>query len=321
MPKKQKKTNQWALAHEKNNSARSPQIEYVPAISEIKAPKGYMTVSISQAMMEYANPIMEYFSKGIVKDMNATYSIAMRLWNFTIERKRSGGDAERNDIISLITHTLKLNRKESTDLFDMMVQRKETLLPSDIQPENPRFMYLKKEKLVSIQEFDYSSLNIFTSKIPVDSADPGLVDLIDQMDIYIIKDAEYGVWEKFYLDLEEECMAEFTVWLREKKIQKDYIEEFALCLEVFMNFIYRYGHDDITLLKLIKPIYLEEFFLDHILRKVSMEPQEYIYFPPAIKAFYRFLVEKGYMRNSGLITDNIDAIEPVYVSMLKERFE
>ncbi|MBW8003972.1 MAG: hypothetical protein FVQ80_18585, partial [Planctomycetes bacterium] len=39
-----------------------------PAISEIEAPVGFRTVSMTQGMIEYAKPIMDFVEKGIVKD-------------------------------------------------------------------------------------------------------------------------------------------------------------------------------------------------------------------------------------------------------------
>jgi hypothetical protein len=88
-----------------------------------------------------------------------------------------------------------------------------------------------------------------------------------------------------------------------------------------MNFVYRYIHAQNTTLKSVTPICLEEFFFDYVLRKVSAEPAEYVYFPPAIKTFYLFLSEKGYIRNPEPIIGSIDDIEPGFVHMLKERYE
>ena len=73
-------------------------------------------------------------------------------------------------------------------------------------------------------------------------------------------------------------------------------------------------------LKSINPIYFEEFFCDHILRKVMVGPEEYIQFPPAIKTFYRFLAEKQYLTNEESIIKIIDKIEPRFLKILKKRF-
>ena len=42
-------------------------------------------------------------------------------------------------------------------------------------------------------------------------------------------------------------------------------------------------------------------------------PAEYILWPPALKLFYLFLHEKGYLNNSDKIIGQIDKIEPYFI--------
>ena len=61
----------------------TPNIQFVkrPAISDIATPPGFRAVSMSQGMLEYAKPIMDYVEKGIVDDANDAFQIVMPLWN------------------------------------------------------------------------------------------------------------------------------------------------------------------------------------------------------------------------------------------------
>ena len=111
----------------------------------------------------------------------------------------------------------------------------------------------------------------------------------------------------------------FEKWLLEKGVEK-YKDEFVFYIEVFLNYTYRYDHYDMVTLQSMTLECLEEFFYDHILRKVMLEPNEYVQFPPAIKLFYRFLSEKEYLNNSDTIEIMIDEIEPKLLIILRKRF-
>ena len=139
------------------------------------------------------------------------------------------------------------------------------------------------------------------------------------MDKYIKYNTDYDKWEKFNIKLEKLCKLRFENWMFGKGIQR-YKDEFSFYVEVFLNFIYRYNHGDKITLKSIAPIYVEEFFCDHILRKVLLEPYEYVQFPPAIKTFYIFLSEKEYLNNSEAIIDIINEIESHFLIILRNRF-
>ena len=79
-------------------------------------------------------------------------------------------------------------------------------------------------------------------------------------------------------------------------------------------------HDDIVLLKEVPPIYIEEFFTDYVLRKVMVDPNEYVQFIPAIKTFYTFLHEKGYIDNPEPMIELLDAYELTFIEILRKRF-
>ena len=79
-------------------------------------------------------------------------------------------------------------------------------------------------------------------------------------------------------------------------------------------------HEDEINIKTVMAIYMEEFFVDFVLRKVSVEPHEYIEWPPAIRLFYMFLDEIGYLKSPEKIIKFIDQVEPLFIKIIKERY-
>ena len=75
-----------------------------------------------------------------------------------------------------------------------------------------------------------------------------------------------------------------------------------------------------TVLKSVPDLYFLEFFEDFLLRKMMVEPIEYVYWPPALKLFYRFLHEKGYLDNQEDIIREIDKLEPYFIEVLRKQF-
>ena len=117
-----------------------------PAISAIDTPPGFRAVSMSQGMVEYAKPLMDYVEKGIVKDPNDAFQLAMPLWNYDISMEQGDFKINKKDIIiKQIEKTLKLNAQDSAELFDMMIQRREHLFPKEIQPDH--YVYKARRSL------------------------------------------------------------------------------------------------------------------------------------------------------------------------------
>ena len=180
-------------------------------------------------------------------------------------------------------------------------------------------MFIRKEMTHLITEFNYNKINFSSSPIPPDREDRDMVESVQRMDQYIAGGADYEKWEDHFFLMEERCGNRFELWLKEKG-HEEYCESFPFYTETYLNFVYRYNHDDLMTLKSITPEYLEEFFANHVLRKVIIEPHEYTFFPPAMKLLYKFLTEKGYMDDHTAITEIIDQIEPSFVRILRKRF-
>jgi len=317
--KKKKKVIAKKRARTKAKSRRAKsQVRFVdrPAISEIDAPNGFRAVSMGQAMMEYAKPLMDFVERGIVKGPNDVLQLGIPLWNYNLSPERHN---LKKDIINQIGKTLKIDLQESADFFDMMIQRKEHLFPAEVQPDNPMIMFIRQEEPHLIPEFNYASLNISEEPYLPDDEDGVLVQSINLMDKYITEGVDYDEWEDHYFAMEEKCKERFEKWLMIKGV-KEYSEDFPFHIEIYLDFIYRYMHDDSINLKTVLPIYIEEFFVDYVLRKVAIEPHEYIKWPPALKLFYHFLDEIGYIENPERIIKLLDEIEPHFIGILRDRY-
>ena len=135
----------------------------------------------------------------------------------------------------------------------------------------------------------------------------------------IKEEADYSDYESHYFSTRDQCVERFEKWL----IQKGLIErrqDFSSCLDPYLDFVYAYMHDEIVILKNISSLYIEEFLADYLLRKIMADPCEYVEWPPALKLFYRFLGEMGYLDNPNLFVDIFTAIEPEFVKTLRHRY-
>jgi hypothetical protein len=300
-----------------------PDIQFIhrPALTDIEAPDGFRTVTMTQGLIEYASPVMELAEKNNVKDPNEALQVAVSLWNFNIANAPVKIDREKTkkDVIKQIGKLFKMDPKQSADFVDMMLQRKGYLFPVDIQPADRMTMFIRKEQHFTIAEFNYDKLKLSDESYTPDDRDKRLVKIIDQMDSYIADDVDYEEWEDFYFKLENEAKERFQNWLVFKGAE-EYSEDFSFYVGPYLNFIYRYMHEHTINLKSVLPIYIEEFFVDHILRKIVLEPLEYTRFVPALKLFYNFLHDIDYLQKPEKIIKFFNAIEPLFIEILRERY-
>lgn len=281
-----------------------------------KAPKGFRPLPMIQAMVEFAEPIMEYVENGTLKDPNAALQIGMQIWNFTLPKVPTSQKQSRTEIVKQIHNTLPLNMQETEEFFDRMLERKAYLFPQEIQPEGSMTMFMRKEAEYLITKFDESQLAISEEAIPADRDDQKLLTALRRMDKYIKKGAGYDEWEAHFFSMQKTCCARYGNWLKAKGVPQEYCQEFPQCVEVYLMFIYQYGAGDF---RKVSPHAIEEFFMDFIMRKVMLKPPEYIPWPPALRLFYTFLFEKGYLDDPGSMINLLDEIEPDFIEFVKNR--
>jgi hypothetical protein len=288
-------------------------------LSDIQAPDGFIPISITQAILEYAKPFMEISKADDIKDKNEVFQIVQSCWNYTILLENGENtDETKMKLVNAIASMFGMDMKEANVFFEKMIQRKIDLFPPEIQQKPSMTMFMKKQSTQPITAFDYNKLDLSGDPIPSDTKDKALINAIMKMDQFMIDQADYDDWEDHYLSMEEACSDRFYKWLNDKGLT-EYSQDFPYWAEIYLNFIYRYMHNDIVLLKKVQPIYIEEFFSDYVLRKVMAGPQEYVQLIPALKTFYNFLHEKGYFDNPEPMIGLLSAAESLFLDILKKR--
>src|SRR6266705_1499790 len=261
----------------------------MPFGGEPEAPKGFRPVSTTQAMMEYAAPIMAYVEDGTVADPNGALQIGLLLWNHTLPEVPVGMRPSRGEIVAQIETTLQMDRLEAEAFYDEMIERKAYLFPEEIQPEGAMTMFMRKEVAYLITPFEESQLHLSDEIISPDGDDDAFVKALEELDARIDFGEDYGAWEADFFEMKDLCCERYHHWLRAKGVPETFSDPFSACIEPYLNFIYQYDAGSV-LDVLAGP--MEEFFLDWLMRKVMVKPPEYTKWPPALRLFYRFLSEK-----------------------------
>ena len=304
----------------KSGAATQPKTILRPGLPHMGAPEGFRSISMSQAIMEYAKPLFE-FDKDEKNELNDTLQIGMLIWNFAISVEEGKEDKKiENKILKSLASTYSLKKDEAAALLTKMTDRYAYLFPKDKQPEpGTPFMFIRKEVHFLIKPFDYKRMALSNKIFPAEQEDLDLIEKIEKLDGYIENHADYSSYEDLLFSLHDECRERFEKWLTAKGL-KEGIENFSFCLQTYLDFIYAYMHDDTVVLKSVPDIYFLEFFEDFLLRKMMVEPLEYVYWPPALKLFYRFLHEKGYLDDQEDMIRKIDKLEPYFIEVLRKQF-
>jgi hypothetical protein len=317
--RKKAKACQRAREHERR-SFPPDMIMSRPPLAGIEAPEGFRPIGMAQAMMEYIRPLRDYIEEETVEDSNKIMQIGMGIWNHAIALEENIGRGPlRDELIRQMQQELGLAPQEAVELFERMVERKEYLLPADIQPPYPTVMFIRKEISYLIADFNYESLDLSPDPLPADEEDRQLVEALHRLDRYMEEGIDYGEWEQYFFSTKENCGERFYQWLRQKGAA-EYAEDFPGCADIYLDFVYGYMHPEVVTLGNVSAPYIEEFFAYYLLRKVTAEPHEYTHWPPALKLFYGFLREKGYLPHPEPVVELVDEFEPHFIALLRERY-
>jgi hypothetical protein len=315
--KRQAKTKKRQHRHVRRSSPPSvPFLGGMPFGSAPEVPPGFRPISMTQAMMEYATPLMAYVEDGTVQDPNDALQIGVQLWNFTLPKVPVLQKPSRTAIVDHIRTTFQLDRQEAEAFCDRMIERKAYLFPDEIQPEGSMTMFMRKEVEYLITPFAESQLHLSEEVVPPDRDDATFLGALRQLDARIDAGDDYGGWEADFFEMQERCCARYHHWLLAKGVPETLSQQFTFCLEPYLSFLYQYDAGNV---QDVWPDALEEFFMDWLMRKVMVKPPEYTQWPPALRLFYRFLFEKGYLDDPEPIIAGLHAIEPTFIALVKQR--
>lgn len=94
-----------------------------PGLPHMGAPEGFRSISMSQAMMEYAKPIMKLVEDSESR-LDDAMQISMLLWNYSNFVERGNEDKKlEKEISKALRKTFKLDKDEAHALFEKMVER------------------------------------------------------------------------------------------------------------------------------------------------------------------------------------------------------
>jgi hypothetical protein len=290
-----------------------------PGMPYLGAPEGFRSIPFSQAIMEYGTPLVEQAKND--NAMEEALQLSGMFWNYALSVRDGKVDQKiEKEIVKGVKSVLGLNIEETQKLIKKMVARYHYLFPENIQPKPPSpFMFIRKEVRHIIRPYDFGKLNISDQLIPSDTDDQNAIDRLRQLDTLVMDQADYKQYESLLTEVKDKCEGRFRQWLIAKGLDEQ-AEDFADCPYIFFDFVYGYMHDDVIVLKTITDRYWLEFFEDFLLRKMVVTPPEYVLWLPALKLFYRFLHEKGYLDNPEKIIEPIDRIESYFIKVLKHQF-
>jgi hypothetical protein len=288
----------------------------MPFGEEPDAPKGFRPISTTQAMMEYAAPIMAYVEEGTVADPNDALQVGLLLWNSTLPEIPVAMRQSRSEIVAQIETTLQMDRQDAEAFYDEMIERKAYLFPDEIQPEGAMTMFMRKEVEYLITPFEESQLNLSDQIIPPNGDDATFVKALEELDARIDFGEDYGDWESDFFEMKDLCCERYHHWLRAKGVPQTLSQQLSFCIEPYLTFIYQYDAGSVLD---VLPDAIEEFFMDWLMRKVMVKPPEYTQWPPALRLFYRFLSEKGYLDDPEPMLKGLYDIEPEFIKLVKSR--
>lgn len=296
-------------------------IQYIerPAFADIQAPEGFRNISQTQAIMEFARPLMRRTESE--DDLNGAMQAAMAFWNYALIVQKGGADPKLEKMLrKALKSSLGMKKGEADDFIQMMVERYAYLFPEAVQPPpGTPFMFIRKEVRHLIRPFDYDKLKLSEEIIPPDADDLALLAKLRELDRFILENGEYSEYESLFFEVKDDLIDRFDFWLNAKGCPGD-TQDLSFCLGIYLDFIYAYGHEELVSLKSAPFESIAEFFSDFLLRKMMTEPEDYVNWPPAIRMFYRFLYEKKYIDKPDVMTPYIDKIEPEFIELLKRQF-
>ena len=293
-----------------------------PPLSEMEPPEGFRTFSMSQALMEYAQPLMAKTESE--EDLQNAYQAAMVLWNYSLAIQKDEKDSElaaiEKKILKNIEAGFNMDGVSARDFLEMMVTRYTHLFPDEIQPRGAPFKFIRKDVSYLIRPIEESRIRLSHDPVAPDDQESRLLVDLRRLDALVDPGANWDDIEELLSSIKDLFQDAFRKWLLTKGLDDRLANEFAGCLFIWFDFIYAYGHDEETCLDRVPASSWFEFFHDFLLRKIMVNPPSYVHWPPALRLFYLYLHERGYLDNPHEAERFIRQIEPGFYDLLRKQF-
>lgn len=293
-----------------------------PPMSGMAPPEGFRTISSSQAMMEYARPIMEKTESE--EDLEGAMQAAMVFWNYSLALKNQKSDPElaamKKTIMGELRESFNMDETSAQEFLDMMVARYDHLFPEEIQPKGVPFMFIRKEVKYLIRPIEGGRIKLDETPLAIGKKEHAHIEKLRQLDDMIGSERDWDDIENVLSSVKEPVAEFFQNWLIAKGLEVRLAGDLSNCLFLWFDFIYAYGHNEDTCLASVPASSWDEFFHDFLLRKMMVEPPIYVNWPPALKLFYKYLGERGFVENRDEADQFIRDVEPDFYDLLKRQF-
>ena len=292
-----------------------------PRLDEYHPPEGFHAVPYMQAMMAVAEPLQKLANddggdEGM-EDANNMMSVLMNIWNSTLPKMPEHQKKTREELVEQICDAYQMDETDAEALLDEILERKAYLVPDDIQPEDPRTMFIRKEREYQIAPINDAQVAFQDNRLAISPEDVEMLRQLRRLDGMLADGEEFDRWESLYFEVERACGGRYFEWLKANGVQEEYYNAFPFCIEFFLDFVYRYNAGTPEILQYHE---LEDFLLYHLVRKMMVRPEDYALWLPAIRFFYRFLGEKQYLSDPQRVIGFVNSIEPEFLAYLKEIF-
>jgi hypothetical protein len=241
-------------------------------------PAGFRTIPMSQAIMQYARPLMEKTQSE--EDLQGAMEAAMVFWNYSLARGEGKKSTKLADLETGILKSLKaafeMNETAARDFLEMMAARHAYLFPPEIQPRGTPFMFIRKEERYLIRPIELAKLRLNQKALAPEAREVELFQDLRQLDALVAQGAEWGEKEALLSSIKDTFEDTFRNWLAAKAVEEPLADDFAACLPIWLDFIYAYGHDEDSPLSKVPFSSWLEFFDDFLLRKLMADPPAYV---------------------------------------------
>ena len=294
-----------------------------PGELDVPAPEGFRAAGMSQALMEYMRPLLD--RAGESADMNNVLSLGMLVYNYALaQEKGETPEYAQEDILLRIGGELGLGPEKSKELLQEMVERKQYLLPDELQTNlSGNIMFVRKTEPLEIPDPDPAKL---PSEIvaPEDSQD--LEELFSCLDLLELSRKHNNEPEDYH-NLQERLPALaascFEDWLRESDPELD-PETPGQFVRMFVDFVYGYLPPDVGHFREhgLPPEGHREFLFQHLTRKLYLkDPNEFAYAPVAIYLFYCFLLACEWLDKEAIEAAlEVHELEEEFLEMLRRDY-
>ena len=251
---------------------------------------GYHIVGPAQAMMEYSQALSDIRGgEADGKELNEILNVTGMLWNIAITDDPASKREMRTQLKSMHPDWI------DDELIDMMLDRHRRMFPSLMTDPPMAIRVHVIDPPEKIELFDESKAVLKPEMIPPDSEDKKVIESFRRVEERVKNGEDWNLIEEELNEAQNKLVGIFKTWCRRKGIPSGVIGDFVFAVGRWMDF--SHGYERICFSD-AGPEFIGDFMNRFWLRKSYAKPVVLSAMPCALECFYKFLVEKAYMKNA-----------------------